>query len=116
MIWPFALLSAAYRLNNLHIDLDRKRPEMKFSEAFGVTTRLTNFHTFGCPCYVLDSRLQSAGCAGPPKWDPLSHLGIYGGHSPAHAGSLALVLNPKTCLVSPQFHVAFDDDLAQFLV
>ena len=34
------------------------------------------------------------------------------GHSPAHAGSVALVLNPKTGLVSPQFHVVFDDDFS----
>jgi hypothetical protein len=31
------------------------------------------------------------------------------GHSPCHAGSVALVLNPTTGHVSPQFHVVFDD-------
>ena len=36
-------------------------------------------------------------------------LGIYVGHSPFHAGSVALVLNPRTGHVSPQFHVVFDD-------
>ena len=34
------------------------------------------------------------------------------GHSPAHAGSVALIFNPKTGLVSPQFHVVFDDDFS----
>jgi hypothetical protein len=63
---------------------------------------------FESPCFVLDSRLQS-GIAGPPKWDPCSRLGIYVGHSPSHAGSVALVLNPRTKHVSPQFHVVFDD-------
>ena len=29
-----------------------------------------------------------------------------------HAGSVALVLNPKTGLVSPQYHVVFDDDFS----
>ena len=67
MLWSFALLAAADRLNNLHVDLDSKTPEMKFSNTPGVTTRLKNFHTFGCPVYVLDARLQSAGGAGPPK-------------------------------------------------
>jgi hypothetical protein len=56
----------------------------------------------------LDSRLQS-GIAGPPKWEPRSRLGIYVGNSPSHAGSVALVLNPRTGHVSPQYHVAFDD-------
>ncbi len=31
------------------------------------------------------------------------------GHSPSHAGSVALVLNPCTGHVSPQFHVVLDD-------
>ena len=44
-----------------------------------------------------------------PKWDPRSRVGIYLGHSPTHAGSVALVLNPKTLYVSPQYHVVFDD-------
>ena len=32
------------------------------------------------------------------------------GRSSAHAGNVALVMNPKTGLVSPQFQVVFDDD------
>ncbi|KAL7464856.1 hypothetical protein ACHAXS_005184 [Conticribra weissflogii] len=45
-----------------------------------------------------------------PKWEPRARLGIYVGRSPHHAGNVALVLNPITGLVSPQFHIAFDDD------
>ena len=112
MLWTFALLAAADRMNNLHIDMNGETPEMKFSAASGVTTRPTNFHTFGCPVYVLDARLQDAGGPGVPKWEPRARLGIYVGHSPYHAGSVALVLNPKTGLVSPQFHVVFDDDFS----
>ncbi|KAL7542835.1 hypothetical protein ACHAWF_007262 [Thalassiosira exigua] len=111
-LWPLALLAAANRLNNLHVDLDGMTPEMKFSGTAGTSTRLKHFHTFGCPCYILDSRLQDTGTPGPPKWDPCERLGIYVGHSPAHAKSVVLVLNPKTGLISPQFHVAFDDDFS----
>ncbi len=57
---------------------------------------------------MLDSRLQS-GIGGAPKWEPRSHLGIYVGHSPAHAGLVAMALNPRTGHVSPQYHVVFDD-------
>ena len=32
------------------------------------------------------------------------------GHSPFHAGSVALVFNPTTGHVSPQYHVVFDDE------
>ncbi len=56
----------------------------------------------------LDSRLP-LGIAGPPKWDPCSRLGIYVRHLPSHAGSVALVLNPRTRHVSPQFNVVFND-------
>ena len=64
MLWPLALLAAADMHNNLLVDLNDKTPEMKFSEAESVSTRLSDYHTFGCPCYVLDSRLQSAGGPG----------------------------------------------------
>jgi len=56
---------------------------------------------------VLDEKLQCMSTL--PKWDPRSRLGVYLGHSPCHAGSVTLVLNPKTMYVSPQFHVVIDD-------
>jgi hypothetical protein len=111
-MWPFALLATADCLNDLHVDLNGQTPEMKFSNVAGASTRLGNFHTFGCPVYILDSRLQDAGGAGPPKWEPCSCLGIYVGHSLIHAGSVALVLNPKTGLIFPQFHVVFDGNFS----
>jgi hypothetical protein len=37
-------------------------------------------------------------------------VGIYTGHSPQHAGDVALILNPNTRCTSPQYHVVFDDD------
>ena len=109
MFWPFALVEAADRMNNLHVDMHGQTPEMKISKNIGSSTRLSHFHTFGCPVYILDARLQSVGGGGPPKWHPRDRLGIYLGHSPSHAGSVALVMNPKTGLVSPQFHLVFND-------
>ena len=104
MFWPFALVAAADRMNNLHVDMHGQFPEMKFSNTIGSPTRLRHFHTFGCPVYILDARIQSVGGEG----DPRASLGIYLGYSPSHAGSVALVMNPKTGLVSPQFHLAED--------
>ena len=71
--------------------------------------RLHYFHTFGCPCYILDSPIQK-NPKGVPKWEPIARLGIYLGKSLAHAANVALVLNTNTGLVSPQFHVVFDDN------
>ena len=108
MMWPFAAKCAQERMNNLHVNMDGESPDMLFSDTKAVNVQLKHYHTFGCPVYILDSRLQS-NPKGVPKWEPRSRLGIYVGHSPAHAGSVALVLNPKTGLVSPQYHVVFDD-------
>ncbi|KAL7464587.1 hypothetical protein ACHAXS_004925 [Conticribra weissflogii] len=60
---------------------------------------------------LTDSRLQT-NSKGAPKWEPRACLGIYFGRSPHHAGNVALVLNPKTGLVSPQFHVVFNDEFS----
>ena len=110
MFWPFAMKAMAERMNTLHVDSDGNTPE---SIMYGVeleTLPVRNFHTLFCPVYVLDHCLQSAGGPGPPKWEPRSRIGVYLGHSPFHAGSVALVFNPKTARVSPQYHVVFDDD------
>jgi hypothetical protein len=66
-------------------------------------------HTFGCPVFVLDHRLQG-GPGGPPTWDLRARVGIYLGRSPFHANNVALVPNPRTGHISPQYHVVFDED------
>ena len=110
ILWPFALLTVAENHNLWHMDNNGKTPMMKL---LGTSTfpDIKQEHTFGCPVYVLDHRLQSSSI-GPPKWEPRSRLGIYIGRSPFHAGSVALVLNPRTGLVSPQYHLVFDDDFS----
>ena len=37
-------------------------------------------------------------------------MGVYLGHSPLHAGNVALVWNPTTRRVIPQYHLVFDDN------
>ncbi len=108
MMWPFALIEATFWLNRLSLRSDGCSCKVTF---FNIDKDLfdpTTLHVFGSPCFILDSRLQS-GNAGPPKWEPSSRLGIYVGHSPSHAGLVALVLNPRMGHVSPQFHVVFDE-------
>ena len=57
MLWRFALLAAADCMNNSHIDIEGKTPEMKSSKVSDGTTRLGNLHAVRCLVYVLDSRL-----------------------------------------------------------
>ena len=108
ILWPYAVQAVVERHNRLALDADGRSPLEKFT---GLTDDKlpTNFHTWGCPVYVLDAANQS-GAIGTPKWEPRSHTGIYLGHSPCHAGSVSLVLNLKTGMVSPQFHVIYDDE------
>ena len=107
ILWPFAFKYAEMLHNHLHLDNNGLSPAQKFC----MTTEninLHDLHTWGCLCYVLDKYLQNSNML--TKWEPRSRLGIYLGHSPCHTGSVALVLNPTTLHISPQFHVAFDDE------
>jgi hypothetical protein len=108
MMWPFSLKEAACCLNQLSLQSDGQSCEATFFNVDKDLFNPTTYHVFGSPCFVLDSQLQS-GIAGPPKWEPRSRLGIYVSHSLSHAESVALVLNPPTGHVSPQFYVVFDD-------
>ena len=105
-LWPYAMRHA----NNVANATPRKGEDQSPLERFSgvkVNPKLRHFHAFGCPTYVLDNALQSG--QGSPKWKQRSRLGVYLGPSPSHARSVALVLNPRTGHVSPQFHVKFDD-------
>lgn len=66
-----------------------------------------NFHSFGCPVFVLEPTLHQNHKI--PKWKPRSRVGVYLGHSPDHALSVPLVYSTTTGLVSPQFYVVFDN-------
>ena len=110
MFWPFAFKAVAERLNKLQVSLDGSTPESRMHGVEPQEIPVRSFHTLFCPVYALDSRLHSAGGAGPPKWEPRSRIGVYLGHSPFHADSVVLVFNPFTGRVSPQYHVVFDDD------
>ena len=108
VLWPFAMQVIVERHNRLSLDQHGRSPLEKFS-VIEDEPLPTTFHTFGYPVFILEAANQS-GSIGAPKWQPRSHTGIYLGHSPCHASSVALVLNLKTGLVSPQYHVVYDDE------
>ena len=105
-LWPYAMRHANDVANATPRKGDDRSPLERFS-GVNITPKLRHFHAFGCPTYVLDNALQSG--PGAPKWKQRSRLGVYLGPSPNHARSVALVLNPRTGHVLPQFHVKFDD-------
>ena len=71
----------------------------------------SNFYTWNSLIYILDAVNQSGGI-GTPKFDPISHVDIYLDCSPYYGGTVALVLNMTSDLVSPQHHVVFDNELS----
>ena len=112
MFWTFAMKAAAERHNSLSVNAKNQNPSSVFYNVDLEAIPVKTFHTLFCPMYVLDSRAQSAGGPCSPKWEPRCRIGVYLGHSPFHARSVALMFNPTTGLVSPQFHVVFEDSLS----
>jgi hypothetical protein len=85
----------------------KNQSPIKIFASVGVRPKLQNFHSFGCPVNVLNVPLQTV--QSQSKWMSPARLGIYLGMSPRHARTVALVLNPRSGMVSPQWHVKFDD-------
>ena len=110
MFWPFSMKAVAERHNKMQIDVMVQTPESILHNVQIEDIPVKSYHTLFCSTYVLDARLQSSGGAGPPKWEPRSRIGVYLRHSSFHAGNVALVWNPTTGRVSPQYHVVFDND------
>jgi hypothetical protein len=107
-LWPYAVDYAVYMHNHLPIRDMRLSPVEKFTGTmFSNYNHLTRAHTFGCPVYVLDPRLQDSKTI--PKWKMRSRRGIYLGVSKYHSSTVHLVLNPETGAISPQYHCVFDD-------
>ncbi len=79
-LWPYAL-RLAVDLHNATPGVSGLTPEEIFSGSKG-RNRLSDFHPFGCPIFVLDPTLQQGHKI--PRWKPRSRVGVYLGHSPEH--------------------------------
>ena len=112
MFWPFSFKAMAERMNKLQLNLDISTPESKLYGIDPQEIPVKYFHALFYPSYVLNRRLKSAGGPGPPKWELRSRIGVYLGNSPFHAGSVALVWNPTTVQISPQYHVVFNNEFS----
>jgi hypothetical protein len=66
-----------------------------------------DMHSLFCPVYVLDRRMQES--TSPPKWTKRTTQKVYFGHLHHYSKSVPMIWDPQTKLVSPQFHVMFDD-------
>ena len=103
---PCAQLNTNQAKSTLPDKNDGMSPIKTFSQ-FDVTPRIKNYHTFGCVSYKLTNCLHAVGWQ--PEWELRNRLGINLGSSPRNAASTVLILSMQTGLVSPQFHIQFDE-------
>ena len=106
--WSYAFLHAVHLHNCTPWSNETKSSFTLFTDEDMTHDNLNDFKVFGSPVYVLDPSLQS-GSLGPGKWKERSYQGVYIGHLLHHASNVILVYNPKTRLVSPQYHVIHDE-------
>ena len=105
-LWPYTLRC----INEMHISVPKRLDDKSALQIFSGTSVLpkaNTFRPFRCPVYILDNRLQAGMKIS--KWHTSARVGLYLGHSPMHAKSVSLVLNITTGLLSPQFHIKFDN-------
>jgi len=77
-LWPFALRMAA-DMHNATPGPSGLSPEEIFTRQKGRPDQLLDFHTFGCPVFVLDPSLQQGHKI--PKWQPRSCQAVYLSHN-----------------------------------
>jgi len=107
-LWPYALHYSNDMFNNT---LNRKKNFKTPMELFSgskVSFNPKHAHTsFGCPVYVLDSKMQQGRKI--DKWSEQSRVEIFLGYSPQHAQSVSLVLSLTSGLTLPQLHMEYDN-------
>jgi hypothetical protein len=100
--WPFALQHAANLHNHTAKDGAKQSPWELLTGELSMR-RLQYYHVFNLPVYVLHKSLQDHPKSAQ-KWKSRCWQGVYLGHSNQHAGNVALIYNPVTKHVTPQFH------------
>jgi hypothetical protein len=107
-LWPFAIQHAA-TIYNTTKRRSRDYGLIPWEQFTGKRYKLdqTDMHPLFCPFYVRDQRMQEG--TSPPKWTKQTTQKVYVGHLHHYSKSVPMVWDPKTKLVSPQFHVMFDD-------
>jgi Reverse transcriptase (RNA-dependent DNA polymerase) len=103
-LWPYALRKSAVGLNQIK-HKDRETSPLELFSKTKISFKSRDFHTFGCPMYVL----QTGSVIKGPKWNSRARLAVYIGPSMNHARSVGLALSLQTGLVSPVFHAKYDD-------
>jgi hypothetical protein len=108
-LWPFAIQHAAKTYNTTK-RRSRDYDISSWEQFTGERSKLdqNDMHPLLCPVLVIDRQMQQGTT--PPNWTKRTTQKVYVGHLHHYSKSVPMVWEPKTKLVSPQFHVMFDDN------
>ena len=70
ILWPFAYKYAEFLYNHLHLDQKGLSLIQKFCGT-DLNIAMKDIHSWGCPCYVLDSKLQPGSMLENGSPDPV---------------------------------------------
>ena len=102
-----AVNHAVYLYNHVPNELTGLAPINIFTCTCWTQSKFHDLHAWGCPVYVLNSTIADGKKL--PCWKPCSHHSINMGHSPKHASTVPLILNPVMGAIITAFHVIFYD-------
>jgi len=109
-LWPLAMQNANDLFNEFpNLNDSHKHSPLQVFSGSNIQPNKKHRQPFGCPAYVLETPLRSAGGIWN-KWRDRARVGVYKTF-PLHSKSIALILYTETGHVSPQFHVKFDPQL-----
>jgi hypothetical protein len=109
-LWHFAIQHVATIFNTTK-QRSRNYIESPWEKFTGKRSKLDqhDMYPLFCPVYTLD-RKNARRYRPPPQWTKCTTQKVYGGHLHHYSKSVMMVWDPKTKLVSTQFHVMFDDN------
>jgi hypothetical protein len=108
--WPFAITHAVHLYNISSKQGSHQSPWESFTGT-PPSKHPSDSRVFGCPAFVLNKVNQDNPSAAK-TWASRCWQGVYVGFSPMHASTVALIFNPSTKHVTPQFHVSYDEDFS----
>ena len=106
-LWPMAVQHAVYLYNHIPHERTGVSPHDLFTRTRWPHSKFQDLHVWGCPLYALDHNLANGMSI--PRFKPRSQRLINMGHSPRHASTIPLALNPETGYMKAIFHCFHDD-------
>ena len=106
-LWPLAVNHAVWLYNRIPNRKTGFTPLERLTGAKSDHRDLQRTHVWGCPAFVLESRLANEQKL--PKFDWKRRRGQFMGFSREHSSTVASIRNLETGYISPVYDVLFDD-------